>query len=281
MRVRLARPLEQILAWNDKQLLVREELEPALQLLGVATARLVGEVPPCDAEIARVTHALELACHPRLLVVECLLEWKRLASERDLVVVVRKRSVDWIPHENDQARVGHECGSALRRLRMEDVARARLADDGVGARARANDPKVDLVRKVPPVPRFAAPEVSVEEADLLPRRSGQRRMLAQVRIERRRPGLLGAEDKKVRQRPSRGGRSAVRPKGVSRDDTRRRRNRRYQPRPHAATLHQEGFCTRRATATPARQSAPPSSASAGGVSPSKSHPSKIAIGVTR
>ena len=94
LRVRLARPLEQVFAGDDEQPLARVELEPALELLRVATSRLVREVPPRVAEVARVAHALELALHARLLVVERLLERERLASERDLVVVVRERPVD-------------------------------------------------------------------------------------------------------------------------------------------------------------------------------------------
>ena len=243
MRVRLTGPLEQVFAGDHEQPLARIELEPALQLLRVATSCLVREVPPCVAEVARVAHALELALHPRLLVVERLLERERLASERDLVVVVRERPVDRVPHERDQPRVGNERCGAFRRVRVEEVARARLADQRVDAGPRANRTKVDLVRKVAPVPRLAAPEVPVEEADLLPRRPGERRMLAEICVQRGRPCLLRADDQEVRKRPRGGGRTAVRPHGVPGDDPNRRRNRRDQlcPQPHAGDVTSGGL----------------------------------------
>ena len=82
------------------------------------------------AEVARVAHPLELAPQPLVLRGERVLERERLAAERDLVVVVRERAVDRVADERDQPRLRDERRDALRRERMEEVARARLADDG-------------------------------------------------------------------------------------------------------------------------------------------------------
>src|SRR2546429_4895311 len=124
---------------------------------------------------------------------------------------------------------------------MEEVARARLADDPAGAQR---------VREVAPIPRLAARVVAVEEADFLPGRSGDARVRAQVRVERCRPGLLRAEDQEVRQRPDRCGGPAVSPDGVAkhgphgvrkRRDVRREatngrpRGRPWPPRPEPRT----------------------------------------------
>src|SRR5689334_14792447 len=90
---------------------------------------------------------------------------------------------------------------------MEQVARARLADElATGAR---------LVREVPAVPGGAARVVAVEVAHLLPRGARDRRVLAQVGVERSSPGLLRAEDQEVRQRAGERGDAAVRPDRVA------------------------------------------------------------------
>ena len=152
---------------------------------------------------------------------ERVLERQRLAAERNLVVVVRERAVDGVAQEDDQARVRNERGNAFRRERVEDVARARLADERT-ARAQR-------VREVAAVPGRAARVVAVEEADLLPGRPGDVRVPAEIRIERGRPCLLRADDQEVRQRPRKRGRLSVRPDGVACDDAKRRRNARDEP----------------------------------------------------
>src|SRR6185295_14731738 len=106
----------------------------------------------------------------------------------------------------DQPRLGHELAHPLRREWVEDVARARLANE-LAARAR-------LVREVPAVPGLTARIVPIEVADLLPRRARDRRMASQVRVERGGAGLLGAEDQEIGQRPRGRGRAAVGPDRV-------------------------------------------------------------------
>ena len=192
-RVRAGRIGGEVVARNDQQLLSGEDLEPALELVGVAAARPVGVAPPLAAEVPRVgDEPLHLAAQPLVLGGERVLERQRLAAERDLVVVVRQRAVDRVPDQHYESRLGNNGADALRCQRVEDVARARLADE-LAARTR-------LVREVAAVPRSAARVVAVEVADLLPGRPGDRRVPAQVRVERGRAGLLRAEDQEVGQR---------------------------------------------------------------------------------
>src|SRR6266550_542017 len=81
---------------------------------------------------------------------------------------------------------------------MEEIARTRLADE--------RPPPHRHVRAVPPLPLGV---VAVEEADFLERRPADLRMPAEVRVERRRPRLLRAEDEEVRQGPQASSRAAV------------------------------------------------------------------------
>ena len=187
------------------------------------------------AEVARVAQSLDLARHPALLLRERLLERERLASQRDLVVEVREGAVDWIPDEHDQLRGRNELRDAFRRQRMEQVARARLADDRRDADATSHSPEVQLVREVTAVPRLAAPEVAVEEADLFPGRPDDRRMLAEVCVQRRRAALLRPEDQEIRQGTHRRRCFSVRPESVPGDDADRARHRRDQPCPQLTT----------------------------------------------
>ena len=114
-RVRAGRIGGEVVARNDQQLLAREDLEPALELLGVAAARLVGVAPPLAAEVARVgDEPLHLAAQPLVLGGERVLERQRLAAERDLVVVVRQRAVDRVADERDESRLGNNGADALR-----------------------------------------------------------------------------------------------------------------------------------------------------------------------
>src|SRR5438045_9249199 len=102
-----------------------------------------------------------------------------------------KRAVDRVAHERDQPCLRHQLAYPLRTEWVEEVARAGLADE-LAARA-------PLVREVAAVPGLAARVVTVEVADLLPRRPRDRRMPAQVRVERGRACLLRAEDQEVGQ----------------------------------------------------------------------------------
>src|ERR671923_228333 len=149
----------EVLARDDEQLLGREHREPALELLRVAPAGLVGMTPPGAAEVARVgDEPLLLSVQPLLLGVEGILERERLTAERDLVVVVRERPVDRVADQRHQARLRHERPHALGAEGMEDVARARLADELAAA---ANE-----VREVAAVPPLTTVVVAGGEEDI-------------------------------------------------------------------------------------------------------------------
>src|SRR6185436_1636219 len=101
-----------------------------------------------------------------------------------------------------------------RREWVEEVTRTRLADDTIAG------PK----RKMTPVPPGAAPVMAVEVADLLPGRTCEPGVPAQVRVERSRAGLLRPEDQEVRQRSRERGRATVRPHGIAQHGPRRARD---------------------------------------------------------
>ena len=113
--MRLRRLGGEIVARHDQQLLAGEDLEPALELLGVPPAGLVRVAPPLAAEVARVgKQPLHLAAQPLVLGGQRVLEGERLAAERDLVLVVRERAVDRVADERDEPRVRYQLPHALR-----------------------------------------------------------------------------------------------------------------------------------------------------------------------
>jgi hypothetical protein len=198
----------ELLARQDEQLLARKDRQPALQLLRVAAARQVRVIPPRRAPVAGLAgETLLLPPRPLGLGGNRVLERERLAAERDLVVVVRERAVDRVTQQSDQLRVRDRLGDTLRRERVEEIARARLADD----------PPARAGGKVATVPAASAAVVSVEVADLLPRRARDLRVPAQVGVQRRRAGFLGAEDQEVGQRARERRQAPGRPDGVAED----------------------------------------------------------------
>src|SRR5207302_8665009 len=104
---------------EDEQLVAREDREPAFELLGITTAGEIGVVPPRVTEVRRLAdHPLDLAAQAVFFPVDRVLEGERLPPERDLVVVVRERTVGRISKQGDQARIRQEARDPPRRERV-------------------------------------------------------------------------------------------------------------------------------------------------------------------
>lgn len=82
---------------------------------------------------------------------------------------------------------------------MKQVVGARLAGKEIGAERTPDSSRVKVGREVRAIPGQAAMEVQIEVVNFLGERLRYRRMLIQIRIERRGARLLRADDQKIRQ----------------------------------------------------------------------------------
>ena len=165
-----------------------------------AAAGEIRVVPPGVAEIARLPREpLLLPTRPLGLCLDRLLERQRLAAERNLVVIVGQRPVDWV-------------AAARSAWRPEPLpARAPARAGGRGSRGSP------LRRAARPAAAESGPDTSGlrdgsagRSSSPPPGRACDARVPAQVGVERRRAGLLRAEDQEARQRPCERGGAAVR-----------------------------------------------------------------------
>ena len=198
-------PVE-VVAHEDQQLVAIEQLEPALELVGVQASRYVAAAEAARHAGVRVrAQPLEHTRKVCLFAVQCLLERAGLTAPAQLHLEGGVGALDRIAKEGDQLHLRIERVDPLWRAWVEQACGGRLADgrgdpDPSPYRALVRDE-----RKLSPIPPFASCVVLREVLHLLDARGEDRRVLREVVMERGGPGLLRSDDEVRRARARRRG----------------------------------------------------------------------------
>jgi hypothetical protein len=159
------------------------------------------------ARVVRIgEQSLVFPRQPLVLGTEGLLERELLEALPAHELVVRVRTLDRVAEERDQPHVRQARRHPLGHGRVEEVVRSRLSRDEIAAPPAGQAPP-NGGGEEGAIPVEAAPELVVEEVELLPPRDaylsagggGDVRVGDEVVEERGRPRALGADDDEGRE----------------------------------------------------------------------------------
>lgn len=173
---------EEFLAGQDQNLVGREVLVPAFELLRVPAPRKVRVVPVRVMFGAVRPKAGVGAAEPLLLGFQRLFEVELFQTERRVVVVVGEGPRYWVPQHCYQLHLRQRSCHPLWYRRMKEVVGGGFARDSLA------------YRKAGPVVRKGAIAVLIEVVDLFVAGRRDLRMLGEIVEERGRTPLLRADD---------------------------------------------------------------------------------------